>query len=213
MPLNVIGGATPSVTFSTSNVSNDTIGGSIYVPIISSSRSFIGDLDFIVRYDTSVLVYAGAFQAGTQADATTSRSVGSAHIHFPRATSSMQGNIAGYAVFNFFPNDSSCTLVTLDSFAITQRSEICATASSPITSVVCGVFGCGNSPLSGFLRYHKIPTLTIVPNPSSTYASIHSDMDLGDVTIEIYDALGKLISRNTALLFTNQPALTSLRLS
>ncbi len=212
IPLSAVGGDAPTVTFTTADISNDTIGGSIYVPIISSSQSFIGDLDFAVRYDTTMLVYAGSYQAGRQIDATTARWVGFAHVLFPQAAASMKGNVAGYAVFHIYPKDSSCTSVILDSFVITQSSEICAITASPIISTVCGKLGCGTPLISQFTRYSKIPTLRIIPNPASTYALIHSDADLGEVTIEVFDALGKLVSRSATQLSPNHPALISTEL-
>jgi photosystem II stability/assembly factor-like uncharacterized protein len=182
----------PTITFSTSNVSNDTIGGSIYLPINVDSTSFLGSVDLSVRYDTTSLVYAGSYSPGSTVDATTTRTPGLAHIQLAKAASNILNRAVGYAVFKIFPKDNA---------------HVCALANSPIVSTVCGKLGCGTPLLSGYLRYGSLPHFDVVPNPSNGVTSIQSDVDLGEVTIEIFDALGNRVDRTITNLSAAHPVI------
>jgi len=195
VPLSAIGAAPPAVAFTTADVSNDTIGGSIYVSIFSSSRTFVGSVDLSIRYDTTNLVYLGGYAASGVQDITTDRFLGVAHLHFANAAATMKDSLLGQAHFLIFPKNAACTAVTIDSIAIMSNARVCALTQSPIVSSVCGKFDCGTPTLSSFIRYNKMPNLSIVPNPATGTAAISSTAELGQVTIEVFDALGNIVDR------------------
>jgi hypothetical protein len=74
------------------------------------------------------------------------------------------------------------------------------------TATICSKIGCGTTTLTDFLRYGKVPTLSLVPNPASSVTTVQSNVDLGQVQIELYDVLGTVKAQKTAELGPADPA-------
>jgi photosystem II stability/assembly factor-like uncharacterized protein len=177
-------------TLSTQNISNDTIGATIYVPILGHGTRPIGAVDLSVGYDTAMLVYQGAFLRGGTNDRTTSRGKNYAHVHFDATAST--DSVVGYATFRIFPRTSTCSDVTFDSIEIPLNQIACSAVAPSFKSTVCSKLGCGTPTISDFLRYGKTPQLTITPNPAANTVSLHTDVDVGEASIELYDVAGVL---------------------
>ena len=109
-------------SFTTSDVQNDTIGGTVFIPIYAHGAIDLGDLSFRVNFDTSMLVYVGAYSVldfGT--DHTNSKQLASASVRIPANAIDWKDDPIGYVVFNVFPTTDSCTVVTFDSINILHR--------------------------------------------------------------------------------------------
>jgi hypothetical protein len=193
VPLHGFGKLPQILNLSTSDINNDTVGGTIYIPIHTDPLIAFGDLDLSVHFDTSMLIYRGTYQPGSSTDQTTGRSDGFARLHFDQNTVQSSGNILGYATFDIFPLHVPCTTVVFDSISVmSSKGVICALAEPSFSSEICANIICGTASLSGFLRYLRMPDVTISPNPSAGITWIRSDRDIGNTSIFVYDQLGRL---------------------
>jgi photosystem II stability/assembly factor-like uncharacterized protein len=184
-----------SVELSSITVQNDTLGATVYVPIKLTGATVKGTLDLSLHFDTAMLVYRGTYLSNTANDITTSANVGVAHIHFDTPLQPAQDSTIGFAAFQVFPTNTPCTKIVFDSISIASAAIACAFVNPSFSATICSSLGCGTTSLSNFLRYKKLPTLSVIPNPASGLATLHSDSDLGEVSISIYDAMGELRSR------------------
>ena len=189
VPLNAFG-SLPTISILTQNAFNDTIGGSVTVPIIANEKTVAGDLAFSIDFDSTNLQYIGTYPSGNATDATIATSPHVAHVLLKNLSSKASGEVLGYAVFHVFPHRDSCTSVTIDSISISRSNHICELA-SPLRAQVCSNVGCGTSTLSDFLRYRQLPTLSTYPNPSNGEVSISTDRSLGQCSLVITDDRGE----------------------
>ncbi len=192
----------PSATFSASNVSNDTIGATVYVPIFSKPKLVGSDLGFSLHFNDSVLVYQGTYLAtGSKVDQTIMRGRGLAKVHFDQSALQNEDTLLGYAAFTIFPRYDSCSTVFFDSISVSSASiTACASVSQSFTATICSKVGCGTHTLSDFLRTGKLPILSIIPNPATRLTILHSDTDLGSVEVQVYDMLGVLRATESKVL-------------
>jgi hypothetical protein len=213
VPLTGTGKAAPTITLSSANLENDTIGNVVFVPIKLSATHTTGFLDLSLHFDTSMLVYKGAYLTdSSKIDLTTASSAGFARLHFDSISTVSQDSIIGYAAFQIFPTTTPCASVLFDSISITNsKGFTCASVNPSFTATICSKVGCGTTTLTDFLRYGKVPTLSIVPNPASGVTAIQSNVDLGQVQIELYDVLGNMVMSTSDILSPSHP--TSLNLS
>ncbi len=194
----LVSGSASMTLLSTANIENDTIGNVVFVPIKSSVVTASSPFDLSLHFDTSMLVYQGTYQPNGATDLTTSRSSGFARLHFDTTMIAPQDSVIGYAEFQIFPKNTPCTQVLFDSVNLTiGKGSTCASMNPSFTATICSKPGCGTPTLSDYLRYHKLPALSIVPNPASGLTSLHSDTDLGEVAISIYDVMGVMRSQMT----------------
>lgn len=172
------------------DITADTIGGTIYLPIIIPSGYKLSDIMLSMHFDTSILVYQGAFLNGK--NITDISMPGLAKLHIDNTSTVQDDSMIIYAAFKYFPNNNPCTTVLFDSISIASSGLRCASIITTFSAKICSNMGCSAAMLSNYLRYGKAPQLSIVPNPSSGFASIHSDMNIGEAEIEVYDILGEL---------------------
>jgi hypothetical protein len=206
VPLAGMGKAAPIVTLSSSNIENDTIGNVVFVPIKLSTTNTVGFLDLSLHFDTSMLIYQGTFVPNSKTDLTTSRATGFARAHFD-TLSAAQDSIIGYAAFQIFPTTTPCTTILFDSISIKNGKGLtCASVNPSFTATICSNISCGTTTLSNFLRYSKMPVLSIIPNPASGLTTLHSGTDLGAVEISIYDVLGDMRSEMSDVLSPAHPS-------
>jgi ligand-binding sensor domain-containing protein len=194
VPLAGYGIPSMSMSISTADAFNDTIGAEIDVPIVISNSSAIHSAEVTVHYDTSMLVYRGSVSAsGNGIDEPGMRSPGQSRLLIPTIAS---GDTIAYAHFDFFPSGHTCTDVTFDSLTITSRGALCAALRNTSAAChICSSNGCGNGLISQFLRYGTLATLTVQPNPAGAQMTLHTSATLGPAKIEIVDPLG--ISRQS----------------
>jgi photosystem II stability/assembly factor-like uncharacterized protein len=179
----------PKSTIAFDNLSDaytDVVGGDITIPIVFHSTGLPEDAGFSLHYDTTSLVYHGVFgQSNT--DHTSSYPDG----RTARITFNTGSDTIFLAKFSFFPVDSSCTKITIDSLTGEQSSANCLSIfSSASTAEICSPAECGRSILARYVKNGALPELSISPNPSSGVFTITSTQPLGLVKISIFDKLG-----------------------
>jgi hypothetical protein len=169
---------------SIADIYTDTIGGDITVPINFKSSVDI-NAEFTLHFDTTDLVYKGTFDS-YNIDHTIWVGNETARIRYNPSQDSIL-----YARFLFFPTDSNCTKIRIDSLIEPTDYTTCATGRS-LTATICGPEGCGISTLSRFIRYGTTPTFTITPNPTRGTITLQSNMDIDDASIEIRNQVGAI---------------------
>ncbi len=182
----------------TADQQNDTIGGSVAVPISLNGIGSPIDAELIVHYN-SELVYKGTYSVNhLRLDIAGQSWSGRSRIRIPDANSS---GIIAYSYFDIFTDSSKKTNVTFDSiFFCTDYSSTRATSTITTVSI------CGEDILSRFIRDSSFPDLSVMPNPSNGDISIFSSCDLGNVHVIIYDMLGINRGENNITLYKNTPA-------
>jgi hypothetical protein len=166
------------------DITTDTIGGDIIVPINFKSSVDI-NAEFTLHFDTSDLIYKGTFDS-YNIDHTIWVDKGTARIRYNPSQDSVL-----YAQFLFFPTDSNCTKVTIDSIITANNSPGCASGRS-LTATICGPEGCGIGTLSRFIRYGTAPEFSITPNPTRGTISLQSNIDINGAVIEIRNEVGAI---------------------
>jgi hypothetical protein len=178
--------AKPTVAFG--NISGgftDVIGGDVTIPIHLIHSGITQDASFIVQYDTISLVYQGVFDDGNIDKTFSHPTSKTAKIVFNTEDTIL------YLKFLFFPVDSDCTEISIDSLTGANGAENCLNVlSSSIPVSICSPEGCGRISLARFLKFGKLPEIGVVPNPNSGRVTITSSLALGEASISITDALG-----------------------
>lgn len=173
------------------DIRNDTIGGTIRVPIGIESDGPMPSGEFSITFDSSVLVYKGTSSlAGDPLDIPGSPMAEVARVRFAAMPS---GGILGYAYFEYYPLRDSCTEVRIDSLRFDDDPSLCVTLAEDAASAnICTSIGCGTMLLSHYIRYGNMPDITLSPNPASSSIVLHSKQDVGEITVEVFDATGVL---------------------
>lgn len=166
------------------DIYNDTLGGDVVVPINFKSSVDI-NAEFVLHFDTADLVYKGTFDS-YNIDHTISIDNGTARIRYNPSQDSIL-----YARFLFFPTDSNCTKIRIDSLIAPTDYTSCASGRS-LTATICGPEGCGINTLSRFIRYGTTPEFSITPNPTRGTIILQSNTDIDGATIEIRNEVGAI---------------------
>jgi photosystem II stability/assembly factor-like uncharacterized protein len=186
---------------------NDTIGGTIYVPILAETDVAIIDLECVLHYDTAILIYGGTFDVrGRSIDVPSSFWLGRTKVHIDGATVQSKFSTIAYALFRIFPTHDSCSRVRLDSIVVKAAPTACATLETDsLSAELCAKLGCGTTILSDRVRYGVMPNLTLQPNPATHEVLLESNANLGEGSIEIVDALGRLCLQKQVTLSNHSP--------
>jgi hypothetical protein len=197
-PLNII----------TADVSTDTIGGSVAVPITIEGLTQIENVEITLHYDNLELNYRGSYSpANVALDMPGEQWVGRSKILIPNA---VNGSIAGYARFDAF-NDSTASklrlAVSFDSIQIPSEIAPCEyTTPNVVTSTITPPFGCGIGMLSRFMQLGDPPIFSIRPNPTNGEVLLSSSVDLDEASVKIYDVLGNLRQSSILSISSAMPA-------
>jgi hypothetical protein len=187
-PLSMVVTPAPTVQLSAKNLSvavSDTLGGRATVTCSIGNTGVNTNIDYTIHYDTSMLTYLGTFGSAHR-DLTAGHTNGnSARISCNTSTDSLITT-----VFTFFPLDSTCATVTIDSLQLSGAQTQCLNLiTNSLTTELC-FSGCGIQTLAHFVRYGEVPHLTIVPNPSSGNVRIIADKKMTGVNIRVIDRYG-----------------------
>ncbi|MBS1904046.1 MAG: hypothetical protein JSS75_10100 [Bacteroidetes bacterium] len=191
----LLGGVKPSAPFSVSSVdqTNDTIGGTVYVPITLAGITSQREVELVLRYDP-VLQYLGSFSVtGSPLDIAGEQWTGRSKLHLSNVTS---GVILGYAEFTVMYDPRGSGNVFFDSLQVVQSPLPCEylyAGPHPYAVNVTLPTQCGAFILSNYLLTGKPPKLSITPNPAATSVMLISDRSIGEVRIELVDQLGKTV--------------------
>ena len=195
----------PLTLKSASLVVVDTIGGEAIVPVTVAGLDKPQSVEMTITYDTRNLVYQGTTSlAGTPLDLLPITNTGFAKIRIP-ANELQLDMVSAYSHFLVYVDTIDLSSVLFDSLKLLDTLLGCrylvtgngtsASLTNITSSSVCGVVT-----ISGFLRYHKVPGFSIVPNPSNGSFTISTTLSLGDVKISVTDALGNIRKTESAQL-------------
>jgi hypothetical protein len=145
---------------------------------------------FTLHFDDRALEYRGTFGAD-KTDLTSSRPTNSsAFIEFDPKKDTVL-----FTQFSFFPVDSVCVPILVDSIteaiASTSCSRVAVTPASLSTAICYVPDSCGRQKIARFLRFGTKPTLRIVPNPTAGDVTLYCDEGIAR-NIEIVDMEGKV---------------------
>jgi hypothetical protein len=193
----------------TKRVDTDTIGGDVYVPIVVPDRGAAGDLAFHVAFDTTSLVYVGAY-AGDQVDATTLQHPGDVHVRFSDLQRSTD-TVIGYLHFRVYPRRTACTDLTIDSIQFNAASAQCVLTLPTYVTQVCWGASCDAPLLSDFVRYGSPPRFTIKPNPATDVLEIDAMQSVSDAALTVTDVTGRTVLSQTVSISRGTPMRLDLR--
>jgi photosystem II stability/assembly factor-like uncharacterized protein len=197
----------PLTISSQSQITADTLGGSITVPITINGLNKPENVTVVLHYDT-ILNYTGSYSAfgGGKLDIAGEQWKGRSKLNISNAVS---GKILGYAHFDVFADSVPTQLVAFDSL-LEVTSEGCQflfyVFPDEVQTTITPLSGCGVVTISRFLHYGQMPQFALMPNPTSGNALITSTIDLGDAQVIIYDMLGNEHGRSRITLTKDTPA-------
>jgi photosystem II stability/assembly factor-like uncharacterized protein len=213
IPLAGVGIATRDLSLAAASLSEktDTIGGEVAVPITVGGLAHAETIELVLRYPLNDIEYDSSVNvAGARVDIPGEQWPGRSKLRIVGATS---GAIAAYARFKVFSDTSFDPQVIFDSMNIPTALTPCEYLPPPAaTATIYPLQGCGIQMLSRWVHLGQRPLFSIRPNPTSGAISITSSIDVGDVSIEVYDMLGSVCARSTASIGKNMPATLSLPL-
>jgi hypothetical protein len=173
----------------------DTIGGDVTLRIkIVDATS---DGAFSIHFDQLALIYQGA-SGNSGSDLT---------IETPDSSSARIGFTSKDSIINvhfaFFPIDSLCTQVWIDSLVGIFKTTACVQLGGTWiqTAVICSPPGCSRQMLARFVRLGVVD-LDLQPNPTSGNITIFTNKNLDHATIEVIDAYGVVQKTLTDVLLT-----------
>jgi len=192
-----------ALSLSTADAKTATLGATVAVPITISGLAHPEDVDLVLHYDGSV-DYLGSFSpSGAKLDVPGGEWLGRSMLHISGAA---PGVIAGYAKFTAWNDSNTNAHATFDSLNVLTAISPCEySLPEAATSTISTPTGCAIPLLSQLVHLGKVPVFRVVPNPSDGNVSISSSIDLGAVTIVIYDILGTERSRFEEPMVGNAP--------
>jgi hypothetical protein len=198
VPISVVVIPSPSVSVVSQDISatvSNEIGGDVHIHIPLHHNGANVQVEYVIHYDNAALMYQGTFGYNHNDLSIGQPTATSARIGFNTASDTVLD-----AIFSFYPVDSSCTTIVIDSIVAASGSVNCFDVLSNTASVTVCMSGCGIQPLARFVRYGEVPHLAVVPNPSSGNVRIVSDKKISNANIQIVDGFGivkKIISGAT----------------
>ena len=160
----------------------DTIGGDATLRIKLVDASVGGS--FIVHYDKDALNFRKA-----TGNAGSDRTIGSTDPTSARIRFYAEDSVINIH-FSFFPVDSICTQVVIDSLNGFYKTIQCLAGNELLqTAEICSPPGCGSQMLSRFVRFGTVK-LDIEPNPTSGNITVFANQILDNAQVEIIDAFG-----------------------
>lgn len=176
------------LSLATSDLSTDTLGGSVNVPITINGLDHDEDIDVVMHYDKELIYHGSYSTANVKLDITKETWAGRTKLHIPQAA---VNTILGYARFDVFSDSLRKPQVIFDSVTVLTTVVPCQyTLPNPAISTISPPVGCGVNIISKFMSDSTIPQLRIHPNPASRDIFITSTLDLGEAELNIYDMLG-----------------------
>ena len=206
IPLAPFIGLTPTVKIDQNSLSSaftDTIGGDIIVRIKMKHTGRSTNAEFTVHYDDIPLQYQGVFDTLHKDHTIGHPDSRSVRIGFNTTTDSVL-----YARFSFFPVDSNCTSITIDSITSADGGSKCLNVlTTSVNAEICSPAACGRTTLARYERFGIVPQFAISPNPSSGRIRLFSDRICPAATIDIVDGLGQIRQTLSNINITQQGTL------
>ncbi len=178
-----------SIDASSLDAKTDTIGGDVAIPIKLDGLVRPENVEVVLHYPVADLVYDGSFDRfGTKVDIPGEEWPGRSKLLI---RNDMPGTVAAYAQFNVFSDTAYNPQITFDSLEVPTSISPCEYLDPPAaTATIYPLQGCGIQMLSHWVHFGERPVFGIRPNPTSGDISITSSINIGNVSIEVYDMLG-----------------------
>lgn len=180
---------------SLSDLSTDTIGSTIFVPITLSRDRMLSGISFLLHFDTSCMRFRGIRSFTT----TTSHVVSQGKyvvVAIDLSSDKSDTILTLYAMFDWYPTPEGSTKVIADSIRTTSALAGCVVlANEEAEATVSGPYSCLSPLFIDALRYGSLPNVSIRPNPASRSICIRSPVPFDEVTI--VDILGRVILRSS----------------
>ncbi|MDP4200560.1 MAG: T9SS type A sorting domain-containing protein [Bacteroidota bacterium] len=181
---------------SLSDITDDTIGGTVYIPITIHHGPPLAALAFDLHFDTAQLAFLGLQMAkpGSPPPTFTLRSATDLRVTVDFTSDETDLVTVLYALFDWYPADSGGARVMLDTITTTATIPGCIVESNQQTDArLSGAVSCWSPFLVSQLRRGVMPDLFIRPNPASHLIELASNAPID--AIRISDALGRDVLR------------------
>ncbi|MBS1904436.1 MAG: hypothetical protein JSS75_12080 [Bacteroidetes bacterium] len=173
----------------------DTVEGTVDIPIMSQPALHAGTVDLSVHYDASKLVYRGTWTPLGGTDRTTATASGIARLHFSQQDLQGARPVIAYVLFGITPADTPCTSVSFDSVNISDPTEFSCLAAVPsFSTTVCATVSTADVSSPDVRIAVDVPRLSVIPNPATDVATIHSPLELGVADVSVFDAIGRVLT-------------------
>ncbi|HEY3876513.1 MAG TPA: YCF48-related protein [Candidatus Kapabacteria bacterium] len=202
------GDSSYTLTMMTANVSTDTLGAEVSVPLTISGFPTPEQVQLSLHY-TGDVKYLGSFDSlGNQLDVPGPSPYGISRLDIPNDT---PGHIAAWAKFLVFADSSPKPIVTFDSLFVGGATTDCEYLDEPTaTSIITPPAGCGIPILSRLIQDQPWD-VSIAPMTSGV--EITSSLDLSDATIELFNEMGTELAEEKTSLTARSPYILSLELA
>lgn len=188
----------------TQNATVDTLGAPAAIPITLNGLRQAENITLVMHYDTTLTYTGSTSPAGAKLDMPGEQWKGRSKLSIANA---IPNSLLGYAHFDVYNDSVPIQQVTFDSVTVLTAIKPCQYLSAvSVTSEITSISGCGVLTISRFLHHNRMPDLSIMPNPATGDASITTTMNLGEVSVTLYDMLGAERSTQVLTLQKNSPA-------
>jgi photosystem II stability/assembly factor-like uncharacterized protein len=208
-PLQGSGSGGHSLSLSTSDVTTDTLGAAVAVPIRIAGLTQAEDVDLTMHYFGTIEYLYSVSPSGDTLDIPGEIFTRRSRLHIAQA---MPDAIVGYARFTVFNDSLTAASVVFDSLQLSSSVIPCddVLSQDPAVATIGTLTGCEIPVLSRFIHLGVMPQLSFVPNPTTGSITIASDADVGPAMISVIDKLGMVRSQTPCSLRAHMPFILSL---
>ncbi len=203
------GDSLQSLKFSSAKIINDTSGAVLALPIYLYRLSNQQQISMVMTYPASLLSYQGSYLTGGLPIDVASHPVPGRSKLLIRSgmLDSMGTSAIGYSLFRWIGSSTECAHVQYDSIRSSEPITVSCGAPSDYNGqsfegIVATISTCIDLPGTSaeVNPMHSSDLFRVVPNPVRDHATIYSDYFEGQITITLFDELGKpLISEEGSI--------------
>lgn len=192
---------------STQRIINDTIGATVWMPIILKRSAQVPNFDLTLHYDSVQLTYVESVTPnGKVVDIAGMKWKGRSKLHFASADlPPITDTIIGYSKFLFYPFEPLCANLSYDSLLFEEINCSSGVASNHSAYGTIGSYkSCG---LSSVNTEPIIPAahFDFTPNPAHTTGTLLSRDYSGEIQLQIFDTKGALVKSLSDNIIANAP--------
>jgi photosystem II stability/assembly factor-like uncharacterized protein len=196
-----------SLDVTSANERNDTVGGTVKVPINFARNGALASADFLLHYEYyRGLTYLGSYlPTGKQIDVPNQKINGRSQLHIDAADLPVGGPpLVGYSLFKLYIAEGGCAKVWYDSLTFSTPPSACFRYQvDSAVSVVCSNQNLHQSVGRSVDAFAN--TFTLTPNPSNGITTLRSASYSGMLNVTIVNALGATISESLERIDSKSP--------
>lgn len=202
VPMRGFGKGVTELTLATSNVSTDTLGAEVYIPINYESDGEMTGIAARLSFQSDQIEFVGAYDLLGVSVVVPGGDPKHQSLRFPPTIA--QNGIIGHAAFRVYSGLDACVPVLFDSITILSQRPACAFVINPdMQAQICMPNDCVAIRVSDYLRYGTLPKLAVMQAGSDLV--ITSDANCGEVQIKIVNTLGVTESAHAYDLRADRP--------